>query len=79
VAVAERDGAAAGLALMDALAPDLDAYHLLHAARADLLRRLGRDDEARAAYRAALERASSPVERDFLERRLTTLGPPTPE
>jgi RNA polymerase sigma-70 factor (ECF subfamily) len=79
VAVAERDGPAAGLALVDALAADLHAYHLLHAARADLLRRLGRADEARAAYRAALERASSPVEREFLERRLTTLGPPTPE
>ena len=48
----------------------LDAYHLLHAARADLLRRLGRGDDARAAYERALELAGNPVEREFLERRL---------
>jgi RNA polymerase sigma-70 factor, ECF subfamily len=77
VAVAERDGPAAGLALMDGLAGELDRYHLLHAARADLLRRLGRVAEARAAYAAALERVESPVEREFLERRLNSLGPPT--
>jgi RNA polymerase sigma-70 factor, ECF subfamily len=77
VAVAERDGPAAGLALVNGLAAELDRYHLLHAARADLLRRLGRVAEARAAYAAALERVESPVERDFLERRLNSLGPPT--
>ena len=49
---------------------DLDDYHLLHAARADLLRRLGRVEEAAAAYRRALELAANPVERAFLERRL---------
>jgi len=72
VAVAERDGPAAGLALVDAL--DLERYHLLHAARADLLRRLGRAGEARAAYEAALELTESPVERDFLQRRLAELA-----
>ncbi len=71
VAVAERDGPEAGLALMDDL--DLDGYYLWHAARADLLRRLERVDEAASAYRAALELTDSDVERDFLARRLHKL------
>jgi RNA polymerase sigma-70 factor (ECF subfamily) len=71
VAVAERDGPEAGLALMDGL--DLDGYHLWYAARADLLRRLDRSDEAAVAYRAALELTDSPVERDFLAQRLSKL------
>jgi RNA polymerase sigma-70 factor (ECF subfamily) len=77
VAVAMRDGPAAGLALMDDLAVsgDLDGYHLLHAGRADLLRRLGRAPEAAAAYRRALELAANPVERAFLTRRLAGLDP----
>ena len=49
---------------------ELAGYHLLHAARADLLRRLGRDEEAAAAYAAALDLARQPAERAFLERRL---------
>jgi RNA polymerase sigma-70 factor (ECF subfamily) len=69
VAVAMADGPERGLALMDTI-EGLDAYHLLHAARADLLRRLGRGDDARAAYERALELAGNPVEREFLERRL---------
>ena len=64
VAVAERDGPEAGLALMHGLG--LDAYHLFHAARADLLRRAGRTDEAAAAYVQALSLTDSEVERDFL-------------
>jgi RNA polymerase sigma-70 factor (ECF subfamily) len=68
VAIAERDGPQAGLALMDGLG--LDGYHLFHAARADLLRRLGRAEEAAAAYRAALALTDSEVEREFLARRL---------
>src|SRR3954451_15487705 len=68
VAIAERDGPAAGLALMDDLG--LDGYHLFHAARAELLRRLGRKSEAAAAYRAALALTESEVEREFLARRL---------
>ena len=55
---------------MDALAGELDGYHFLHAARADLLRRLGRSDEAASAYSRALELARQPAEREFLERRL---------
>ena len=77
VAVAMVDGPAAGLALMDDLAAagDLDGYHLLHAGRADLLRRLGRDPEAAAAYRRALELTANPVEQAFLTRRLSELDP----
>jgi RNA polymerase sigma-70 factor (ECF subfamily) len=63
-----------GLALMAELAGDLDHYHLFHAARADLLRRLGRTGDAAVAYRAALERVGSAPERRFLERRLRELG-----
>ena len=68
VAIAERDGPEAGLALMDGL--ELEGYHLFHAARADLLRRLDRRAEAADAYRAALALTDSPVEREFLEERL---------
>jgi RNA polymerase sigma-70 factor (ECF subfamily) len=50
---------------------DLPEYHLLHAARADLLRRLGRTDEAADAYRAALALGMNAADRTFLERRLT--------
>jgi RNA polymerase sigma-70 factor, ECF subfamily len=76
VAVAMVEGPAAGLALMDGLAAagDLDGYHLLHAGRADLLRRLGRAEEAAAAYRRALDLATNPVERAFLTRRLAEVG-----
>jgi RNA polymerase sigma-70 factor (ECF subfamily) len=52
----------------------LENYHLLHAARADLLRRLGRLDEAAAAYEQALALATNPVERAFLERRLSEVS-----
>ncbi len=72
VAVAMADGPAAGLALVDALS-GLDGYHLLHATRADLLRRLGRDADALAAYGRALELVSNPVERAFLEGRVAEL------
>jgi RNA polymerase sigma-70 factor (ECF subfamily) len=69
VAVAMTNGADEGLELI-AQIEGLDDYHLLHAARADLLRRLGRRDEAAGAYERALGLAPNPVERDFLERRL---------
>jgi len=77
VAVAMADGPERGLELVDALAAGgaLDGYHLLHSARADLLRRLGRSAEAAAAYRQALELAANPVEREFLERRLRASAP----
>ena len=64
IAVAEVEGAAAGLALVDAL--ELDGYHPLHAARADLLRRLGRDAEAASEYERAAALAPTDAERDFL-------------
>lgn len=70
VAVAERDGPAAGLALLDELGEQLPSYHLLPAARANLLDRLGRTDEAAAADEQALVLATNEAERRFLERRL---------
>ena len=72
VAAAMADGPEHGLALIDAI-DGLESYHLLHAARADLLRRLGRSDDAAAAYRRALELTPRPLERAFLERRLAEL------
>jgi RNA polymerase sigma-70 factor, ECF subfamily len=76
VAVAMRDGPAAGLELIDALLArgDLAEYHLAHAARADLCRRLGRSADARSAYQQALTLARQEPERRFLERRLAELG-----
>jgi RNA polymerase sigma-70 factor (ECF subfamily) len=75
-AIAMRDGPAAGLALIDALLArgELADYHLAHSARADLLRRLGRATEARAAYERALALARQEPERRFIERRIAELG-----
>jgi len=72
VAVAMRDGPSAGLALIDTLLArgDLTNYHLAHAARADLCRRLGQTAEARASYERALSLVQQEPERRFLERRL---------
>ena len=74
VAVAMWRGPTIGLPLVELLADELDDYHLWHAARADLLRRLDRDAEAAAAYRAALELVGSEPERRFLRRRLAEVG-----
>jgi RNA polymerase sigma-70 factor (ECF subfamily) len=63
------EGPELGLALVDGIA-GLERYHLLHATRADLLRRLGRRGDAAEAYARALELATNPTERAFLERRL---------
>ncbi|GAA2370979.1 RNA polymerase subunit sigma-24 [Catellatospora methionotrophica] len=71
VAVAEVDGPAAALALLDRL--DLDGHHVYHAVRADLLRRLGRVAEADEAYRAAITAAGNEAERAFLRERRSTL------
>jgi RNA polymerase sigma-70 factor, ECF subfamily len=71
VAVAEVDGPEAALRIVDALA--LDDYQYLHSTRADLLRRLGRTAEARAAYERALELARNGAERRFIERRIEEL------
>jgi RNA polymerase sigma-70 factor (ECF subfamily) len=75
VAVAMRDGPQAGLALVEAILArgDLAGYHLAHAAQADLCLRLGRYDEARAAYARALALARQAPERRFLEQRLASL------
>ena len=72
VAIAMRDGPRKGLVLIDELAAanDLEGYHLLHAARADLLRRLGLGEEAAKDYRRALELATNESEKRYLERRL---------
>jgi RNA polymerase sigma-70 factor (ECF subfamily) len=75
VAVAMRDGSQAGLALIDAILArgDLTGYHLAHAARADLCRRLGRHAEARSSYERALALTQQEPERRFLQRRLDEL------
>jgi RNA polymerase sigma-70 factor (ECF subfamily) len=66
------DGPLRGLALVEELAAsgELEEYHLLHATRADLLRRLGRLEAAAAAYRRALQLATNPVEQRYLRRRI---------
>ena len=73
VAVAEVDGPNVALTLVDALASDLGGFHLFHAIRADLLRRLGRTAEAVTAYDHALARADNVAERAFLQRRRQAL------
>ena len=71
VAVAEVDGPAPALAIVDEL--DLDDFHLFHAARADLLQRLGRFDDARIAYDRSIDLATNAVEQDHLRRRRAEL------
>ena len=77
VAIAMRDGPLAGVKLIDSILGrgDLTEYHLAHSARADLCRRLGKTDEARASYKRALTLTRQDPERRFLERRLAELGP----
>jgi RNA polymerase sigma-70 factor (ECF subfamily) len=75
VAVAEVSGTEAALGLVEDLAPVLDGYYVLHAIRADLLRRLGRDADAALAYDAALARTGNKAERDLLERGLRSVQP----
>nr|BFF09197.1 RNA polymerase sigma factor [Microbacterium flavescens] len=69
IAVAEVDGPDVALAETDRLGETLDTYHAYHAARADLLRRVGRSDEARLAYDRAIRLAGNPAERAYLSRR----------
>jgi RNA polymerase sigma-70 factor (ECF subfamily) len=73
------DGPRAGLALIDAVAAtnDLDNYHLLYAARANLQRRLGLHDEAAKSYMRALALVTNDSERRFLERQLREVQPPS--
>jgi RNA polymerase sigma-70 factor (ECF subfamily) len=75
VAIAMRNGPQAGLVLVDAILDrgELNDYHLAHAARADLCRRLGKNDEARVSYQRALELAQQEPERRFLQRQLAAL------
>jgi RNA polymerase sigma-70 factor (ECF subfamily) len=73
IALAELEGPEAGLAMLDRL--ELDHYRYFHSARADLLRRAGRDNEARHAYRRALDLAQTEAERRFLHDRLAQLKP----
>jgi RNA polymerase sigma-70 factor (ECF subfamily) len=77
VAVAEVAGAAAALPLVDAL--DLDRYHLFHAIRADLLKRLGRGEEAAAAYARAAELTGNAAERAFLQQARELTSPASPD
>jgi RNA polymerase sigma-70 factor (ECF subfamily) len=72
IAVAELEGPQAGLALLDRL--ELDDYRYYHSTRANLLQRLGRDDEARAAYGRALELTQEGPEHRFLQSRLADLS-----
>jgi RNA polymerase sigma-70 factor (ECF subfamily) len=72
VAVAEVDGPEVALSIVDRL--DLGGYHAWHATRADLLRRLGRSDEAKQAYDAAIDATENPAERAHLSRRRSQLG-----
>jgi RNA polymerase sigma-70 factor, ECF subfamily len=74
-AISMRDGPARGLEVLDGLAshPRLETHHLLHSTRADMLRRLGRRDEAVAAYRQALSMGQNTAERRFVERRIREL------
>ena len=73
VAVAMATSPERGLELVERIA-DLETYHLLHAARADMLRRLGRASEAASAYKRGLQLTSNLVERAFLERRLAEMS-----
>ena len=75
VAIALSEGIPRGLALIEELGTsgDLEAYHLFHAARADLMRRLGKTKDAAASYRRAIELSSNQVEREYLQRRLSLL------
>jgi RNA polymerase sigma-70 factor (ECF subfamily) len=74
VAIAMADGPEVALPLVDVLERQLDGYLHVHSTKADLLRRLGRNEEARAAYARALELATNDAERTFLERRLAEIG-----
>ncbi|MBE9094111.1 RNA polymerase sigma factor [Tychonema sp. LEGE 07203] len=75
VAIAMVDGPQTAIALLNAIAPELDGYHLFHAARADLLRRMGASAEAAQSYERALALVTNDSERRFLDRRLREVQP----
>jgi RNA polymerase sigma-70 factor, ECF subfamily len=72
VFIAEVEGSDAALTLLDGL--DLENYYLFHAVRADMLRRLGRNDEGATAYQAAIARTNNLTEREYMQRRLDGLA-----
>ena len=74
IAIAETEGPGAALARLDTIAPDLDNYHLMHAARGTMLRRLGRREAARAAFEHAARLAPTEAERGFLAQQLDELA-----
>jgi RNA polymerase sigma-70 factor (ECF subfamily) len=74
IAIAEVEGPAAALTTLDAIAPDLDSYHLLHAARATMLRRMGRRDAALAAFERAAHLAATKPDRRFLAQQIEELA-----
>ena len=74
IAIGEVEGASAALAALDAIAPELESYHLLHAARGTMLRRLGRVDAARAEFERAADLAPTDADRRFLARQKEGLG-----
>jgi RNA polymerase sigma-70 factor (ECF subfamily) len=74
IAIAETEGPAAALTELDTISPDLDNYHLLHAARGTMLRRLGQPDAARAAFQRAARLAPTDPERRFLAQQLDELA-----
>jgi RNA polymerase sigma-70 factor (ECF subfamily) len=74
IALAETEGPHVALTTIDAIAPDLDDYHLMHAARGTMLRRLGRPDVARAAFERAVGLAATASERRFLSQEMEGLA-----
>jgi len=74
IAIGEIEGPGAALIALDAIAPDLDNYHLMHAARGTMLRRLGRRDGARAAFERAARLAATEADRRFLAQRIEELA-----
>ena len=74
IALGETQGPDSALAALDAIAPELDHYHLLHAARGTLLRRLEQNAAARVAFERAAHLAETPAERQFLAQQIATLG-----
>ncbi len=74
IAIAEIAGPGAALTTLDAIAPGLDSYHLIHAARGTMLRRLGRPDAAQAAFERAAHLAATEADRQFLAQQLQELA-----
>ena len=74
IAIGEVEGLETALAAIDAIAPDLDHYHLMHAARGATLRRLGQRDAALAAYECAARLATEEADRRFLEQQIAQLA-----